>query len=502
MGADTGPHDPNYVPLNEDGTVGSLLGTYARFKLAWMGGGDPNVAREYPVNPAIRGYYVYLSKGIPSDDPNVHYLGYKAQVHNEDPYLTGPYNEYPYINRAADTTYYWRVEQAMDDGTGNPLPAGDPNNIWGPLWSFRTISITPYIVTHPTDTVADLSGNASFTAKGSASATHFRWYKVGSPDVEVAEGTLASDKTATLNITGAALADEGLYYCIVYYGNPDTGGTPSAPSNTARLWTSRLIGYWKFDGDTNDSVADLVPGVPAHDAYMKTGTANFVTETSDSPVVGTDALRIFSDGEFLLLPDPNYFNFYPGGFTISFWYKEYAPQPPGNVFLSKFDAGTSGWLFRSFDGENSAGSFLIEGADTSVGYAAIPDNQWNMLTVTYNPVSQILRTYTNGELTNQTTIDLSAQPLPSSPVEIGGEDTWGTDVTGDIAIDDLKIFSYPLTTVEIAQNYLAFSGADWVCNNELYDLLYDFDRNCRVDLADLAVLATAWLDSYRIYPNP
>jgi hypothetical protein len=501
MGADTGPHDPSYVPQNEDGTVGQLLAGNARFRLAWMAGGDPNITREYPVNPDIRGYYIYISKGIAGDDPNIHYLAYKAQVHNADPYLTDPYNLYPaapsWITRPADTTIYWQVEQAMDNGAGQPLPAGDPNNIWGPLWSFKTISITPYIMVHPKSTVADMSGNASFSAKGSASATHYRWYKVGSPDVEVAEGTLASDKTTTLNITGATLAHEGQYYCIVYYNNPDTGGTPSAPSNPARLWTSRLIGYWKFDGDTTDSVGEVVPGAVAHDGVMKTGAPSFAGEAA----VGTNALRIYSTGSFLLLPDAEYFNFYQGGFTISLWYKEYAPQPPGNVFLSKFDTGTSGWLYRSYDGANSGGAFIIEGADTSVGYPAIPDNQWNMLTVTYDPVTTTLRSYANGELRSQTTVDLSALPVPASQVKVGGEDTWGTDVTGDIAIDELRMYSYPITTVEIAQNYLAVSGADWVCNNELYDLQYDFDGNCRVDLADFAALAADWLDSYRIYPD-
>jgi hypothetical protein len=63
------------------------------------------------------------------------------------------------------------------------------------------------------------------------------------------------------------------------------------------------------------------------------------------------------------------------------------------------------------------------------------------------------------------------------------------------------MYSYPKTTVEIAQSYLAVSGADWVCNNELYDLQYDFDGNCRVDLADFAIFAGTWLNSNRIYPD-
>ena len=495
MGADTEPHDPTYVPLNEDDTVGQLLDEYAQFWLAWMAGGDPNANREYPVDPDIRGYYIYLSQGV--DDPNLYYLDYKAQVHNADPKLTDPYNEYGPITRAAGAIYYWQVEQAMDDGMGNPLPAGDPNNSWGPVWSFKTISITPNIVEHPKNTVSDASGNASFSAKGSASATHYRWYKVASPDVEMAQGTLASDKITTLNITDAVLADEGQYYCIVYCGNPDAGGTPSAPSDPARLWTSRLIGYWKFDGDTTDSVGDEVPGAPVHDGIMKTGDPSFAGESA----VGSNALRIQPDGSFLLLPDAEYFNFYQGGFTISFWYKEYAPQPPGNVFLSKFDVGASGWLLRSYDGADSAGVFIIEGADIGVGYAAIPDNQWNMLTIPYDPVTKTVRTYTKGAMTNPAVFDLASQPPVASQVKIGGEDTWGADVTGDIAIDDLRMYSYPKTTVEIAQSYLAVSGADWVCNNELYDLQYDFDGNCRVDLADFAIFAGTWLNSNRIYPD-
>ena len=518
MGSETEPYDPNYVPLpNEDDTVGFLFGTFARFKLAWMAAGDPNTQHEppYPVNPDVLKHYVYLSNGGETD-PNVYYLAAVDQVHNVDPYLTSGYNTYPtgataWLNKKADTTYYWQIEEGMDDGTGNAYGPGDPNNIVGPLWSFKTISITPYIVTHPKNAVADASGNASFSAKGSASANYYRWYKVvgevdsaengETDDVEMAEGALPSTKITTLNITGATtLADEAQFYCIVYFGNPDTTGVPSDPSNAAWLWIPRLMGYWKFDGDMTDSVGDEVPGALTHDAYMKTGDPNFVTATGDSAMVGTDAFRIFSDGQFALLPDADYFNFYQGGFTVSFWYKAYAPAPPGNVFLSKFDAGTGGWLFRSFDGADSSGEFIVENLD-SVGYDTLPDNQWNMLTATYDPATTTVRTYTNGEMTNEAAIDMASQNAPVGPVEIGGEDSFGEDVTGDIAIDELKMYSYPMTTEDIAQEYLDISGAEWVCNYELYDLVYDFDGNCRVDLADFALFAATWLDDYRIYPD-
>jgi hypothetical protein len=62
------------------------------------------------------------------------------------------------------------------------------------------------------------------------------------------------------------------------------------------------------------------------------------------------------------------------------------------------------------------------------------------------------------------------------------------------------VYNYARTTEQIAQDYLAVRG-DWVCNYELYDLPFDFDGDCRVGLADFAMFAEAWLDSYRIYPD-
>ena len=44
-----------------------------------------------------------------------------------------------------------------------------------------------------------------------------------------------------------------------------------------------------------------------------------------------------------------------------------------------------------YDGADSAGVFIIEGADIGVGYAAIPDNQWNKLTITYDPLAKTVR---------------------------------------------------------------------------------------------------------------
>lgn len=508
LGSETEPYDPVVTPDNGDGTVGTLNlldDTKADVTLHFKAAMDPNLLHEppYPVNLEVLGHYIYVSNS--ATDPNLALLDYVEQVHNMDPYLTDPNVAYGPITLNQATTYSWQVEEAFEDpdDPGNPYGAGDPNNtIWGPVWYFTTVSGTPEITVDPKNTVADVSGNASFSVTASVVATEYRWFKVGTPDVKLTDGGIYSGTTTdTLTITGATLTDEGQYYCIAYNGDQDAGGIPSDPSNPAGLWLSRLVGYWKFDGDTTDSVDDEVTGAPTHDGSMKTGDPNYVSETGDSTIFGSgNAMRFYADGQFLLVPDTDFFNFFTDGFTFNFWYKAYAPAPPGNVFMSKFDTNTSGWLFRRFDGADSAGDFIIEGSG-GTGYAAIPDNQWNMLTATYDPATHTVRTYANGALSNENVIDLSDQPVTTNQLEIGGEDTFGTDLTGNIAIDELRIYSYPLTTVEIAQNYLAVAGGDWICNDELYDLEYDFDDNCRVDLADFAIFAATWLDNYRIYPD-
>ena len=93
MGSDIEPHDPVAWPDNGDGTVGTLISqAEAEVTLGWMAGGDPNTAREYPVNPDTVGYYIYLSLGG-EDAPTCICWIMLSRSHAEDP-ATDPCNEY------------------------------------------------------------------------------------------------------------------------------------------------------------------------------------------------------------------------------------------------------------------------------------------------------------------------------------------------------------------------------------------------------------------------
>ncbi len=91
--------------------------------------------------------------------------------------------------------------------------------------------------------------------------------------------------------------------------------------------------------------------------------------------------------------------------------------------------------------------------------------------------------------------------IESAATNYVGRSHWGGDAYFDGLMDDLKIYNYARTLEQIAQDYLAVRG-EWVCDNENDDLTYDFNGNCQVDIGDLVMFVSEWLDeTYRVYPD-
>lgn len=473
--------NPNPTPLNATGSVGTLVSnTEVELTLNWDAGPDPNELRGLPFNPDILTHYVTLSAG------GVDYEWTVPQVSTTDPAVSlGP------ITLPENTECIWSVEEGVDDGTGMAYPSGDPNNILGPVWTFRTKAATPTILTNPASAIAN--PDASFAVTADDVAMAYQWYKVGNPDTALADGGVyAGTQTATLTITNASVADEGLYYCRAI------NGPNFADSAAARLWTARLIGHWKFDGDLLDSVTPAHDGVIAGDGP---GDADYGTG------IDGGAMEFFNDGDFVEIADPEYFNFYPLGFTASFWYKEKS-SVGWRLPVSKVDAGAAGWLcgvdsgFRNqavafFESQNDAALWADGSDQVNVG-----DGQWHLVTITYDPAATNLTIYTDGDENENVTVDISdlaANPLPAAALAIGG---WAGNLSVDGFIDDVRIYSKPLTPTEVAQLYVAFEPAAWICVEDEANPLggFDADGDCRVTLSDVALLAGRWLECQR-YPQ-
>jgi hypothetical protein len=499
LGFEPYAYDQSVTPVNGDGSVGNLVVngevlTAEDIILGFKAGPDPNFAETgNPYNPAILAHHIYLS--TPSNTNPV-YLATVPQSGSDPQVSYGP------LTLEVGTTYYWKVEEALDNGLGSPRGPGDPNNIMGPKWSFTTIAPTPYFVTQPSNVVADSSGNAVISVVGSASTQYYKWFKVGDPDIELEDnGKFSGTSTHTLTITGATLADEGQYYAVAYFGI-----TPSAPSNTVRLWLHRLMGYWKFEGNMADSVGSEVAGAPAHDGVIAgtgPGDDNYVGEGNG--MVG-NAMSFQNDGDFVAIAggaDPNnFFNFFPQGFTTSLWYKADTANPVGwRLPVSKLDAGSAGWLFGTDHALPAPQfTFIVESPWNRMDGGTLPnvgDGQWHMLTVTYDPAATLLRLFTDGDEDTQLILNLRTAPLPFAPLSIGGRATENS-VSG--AIDEVRIYSYPLTPTQVAEMYVGLRPGEYVCVTPDGSTFVNVDLNgdCKVNLADIAIAAHQWLECQRI----
>ncbi len=207
--------------------------------LQWRAGQDPaNLAQ---VNPAIRKHYLYANFNNPSD-PN---LVLVATLDAAD--LT--YGDLPgeSLGLAMDTTYFWSIEEGLDDGRGSVYPPGDPNNIAGARWFFKTVPSVPVIVTEPADQLLDNVGqDAEFTCMVlSVSPAIYKWYRSTDNTVETSgDDVPVGINSDTLVITAAQLSAEGYYYCMVYN---DSGKANAVFSSLAKLAIKREMAYWTLD---------------------------------------------------------------------------------------------------------------------------------------------------------------------------------------------------------------------------------------------------------------
>ena len=377
--------------------------------------------------------------------------------------LVSPAPTGPSYDPALDfgTTYYWRVD-TYDGAT--PYE--------GPVWSFLVAPEAPVVTEDPVPlTVAE--GETAVFDVVIANATSYQWKKDGANISD--GGAISGATTDTLTITGVVLGDEGNYSCV-------GTGTGSVESAAAQLITERLVGYWPLDGDLIDAEGDFDGSLPAGN------TTAFVAGQIGSGALdfsGTDPNNLVTiDGS------EDYYNFYTRGYTASFWFN--APADAVAIsFFSKFD-GSNGMGFSNY--RSGTGLFnYIDGAN--IAGSSTPD-QWNHYAATYDADSTTLTTYVDGQVVSQyTPLVLGASGLSAEPANIGGPQVG--------LIDDVKLYSYARSAVEVAQDAADGFGVVICPETERpsLDIAPVGALDCKVDLLDFAEFAKQWLDDANVYPN-
>lgn len=479
------PYDPD---VNQ---VSDMINSDVDVTLYWNAAGDPNgPINGNAVHPDIVDQYIFISNGSDTD-PNVYYFA----ATGADPGTTNPASSYGPFNRDYDKTYQWAIVEAMD-GFEESLTEGvstlddvDPNNIIGPIWSFDSIASVPEITDEPVGVLAEMLGTAEFNISvQSISPEHYAWYhSIDKANDTPVDDTSVGGDSATLTLTSVDELSEGFYYCVVTNDSPTM-----AVSDPAFLEVKRLMAWYKFDGDITDS-ENGYDGTP-----IKTDP-----NTPFTYVAGKINQAISLNGIEEAVEIPRTIQ---NSMTIEFWVNTTETAPVGNGWfdgLGLVDGEVAGFEHNDFgttlrDSVFSFGVGNFNNAQLTVNSTSvINDSQWHYCVATRDHVTGEIAVYVDGAREASGIAPLGTKDEP--PVlRIGSLQTNLNFLA--CQMDEVKLYNYPLTDLEVAMNYNAVTGESVCVESQRPDATYDLNGDCIVNLADFAEAAGAWLDC-GLYPD-
>ncbi|MBE0537527.1 MAG: hypothetical protein IH624_17825 [Phycisphaerae bacterium] len=425
-------------------------------------------------NFVVVGYDVYFDPNqtkVAAGDPSVKVASNQAAT-TYDPFGAA---DMPYLAK-----YFWRV-----DVVGQYDYLDDPNVFEGVVYSFTTRSLVPEIIAEPVNQVRGSANGKpdAVLSVAALNATDYQWYK---------EDVLIPDATeATLTIAGVEPGDEGQYYCVV------SSVDSPVEVESDRVWVeyARLTSQWAFENDYTDSVG-------GHDGAL-------VSDPNSIPGfapgrIGDRALSLDGADDYLILPSEA-LSKAGTEMTFAFWARNNAPTA-GTVVLYAYEAANPGnriinihapWsnnnAYMDVSNAAAAGTYDRVGAANAVVTAGDP--YWIHWIFTKDAETGTMRIYRDGVRIGQATAQ-ARRYYGADHLQLGANRS-ATDVPGQFfngLIDDLRIYNYAVDEVEAAYLYHDATGQS-VCINNLDPVVarYDFNGNCKIDLADFAVLAANWL---------
>ncbi len=384
-----------------------------------------------------------------------------------------------------ETTYYWRVVGYETEG-GTPVSTS--------VMSFTTVPEVPNLGAATNELIVVAEGaDAEITLQHYVNVEEFFWYKVGNATALSDGDDYAGTKTDTLIVKSVTAADEGTYYCK----GINSVGEDDNMDEACRVMYKRLVNHYPMESISETTTPDIVDGVDMDLVSIGDAVAVLSTDVAD-PALGT-SLSLANPAA----NDPNgVYGQVPAGIldyndmTISSWVKWDGSADWHRVW--DFGNDDTQYLFLTPHNGSVIRFAIKDGGDEQIVNSedAIVVGEWTYIAVTLS--GDTAKLYVNGEL--QGTNDaVTIDPIDIKPaLNYIGESQFAADKLFNGSIDDLKIYNYALTTVEIAHEYMDTMGG-WVCNNEIEAIPFDFNDDCLVDILDFAAFAGGWLDSNRIY---
>ncbi|MBN2063780.1 MAG: immunoglobulin domain-containing protein [Sedimentisphaerales bacterium] len=463
-------HDP--VPSNGQDYVGLDQ------VLSWTSALDPNDMTR--TNPDVKAHYVWMSG---ADDANMVLVDTIAVTNYSDPSAGCMYDPADGAIEL-DGVYKWSIEEGLDNGSGGVYPAGDENNIDSPVWTFTAIPSSPDIIVQPVSVLTGVGEEATFTVNYvSPRDVTVVWYKdetaltVGG-NVSV---TTTSD-SSTLTISDVSVASEGQYYCVI------TGGE-STTSDSAVLVTEKLLAQYKFEQDLVDEIGGVNGSAVTSLTYAERVAGDYAVETDGLNYIEM-ATTAYPNGGFGNGMDH---------FTYSFFVKPSTLITSDARIMGVFNDGnntglqvgiTSAGAVRCFLRQDGGASLTV---DTPAGTA--PLGSWSFVTITYD--GSKLTYYINGSMLQENSVstltNFSAWQYAVTYLSKNSRSEIVEPFIG--MIDDLRIYNYAVNEMEVAGLYYQLTGEN-VCVESLRPSAdYDLNDDCIVNILDIAIFSSKWLES-------
>ena len=214
------------------------------------------------------------------------------------------------------------------------------------------------------------------------------------------------------------------------------------------------VGIWNFDDPDDPSQALDASGYGNH------GAINGAVYTSDTPhaVVGAGqgkyALSFDGTSDYVNAGAGSSLNFGTGDYTLAFWFKWTGPGIYGGFAMKGAHWGAHGNPFVFWGRPNgmnvgvSGGGVLGEMGFNTGG----EDRRWHHFVLTRN--SETITVYTDTRYLNSMTISGLGNTDTGSPLLIGrGAGMIGENNFFKGLIDEVRIYSWALTTAEIQKHY-------------------------------------------------
>ncbi|MBI9019056.1 MAG: hypothetical protein JEZ07_17530 [Phycisphaerae bacterium] len=466
-----GPYDPlpgnDMNPDDNIDAVGLASTVGVDVTLEWNTMMDPEAPET--VYGDVTKHYLYILK----DDPN--FVGVTPIE------ITATAARESYLAQALEygATYYWQVRESIN-GSGPDDTATYP----GPIWAFETIEEAPVIIVEPADILVAPGDSALFEMSvSSGSPITVNWYLSQDKELDtLSDILLQTTSEASLTIETVGLEDAGKYVFATIDNDSDT----TMLSRAALLEVERLAGHWRMDNDFTDASGNDFTASYGLNPVFEAGYDN-------------QAILLDSDPNMVVVEQSEEsFNFYHLGLTLSCWVKNDTNGWQG--LISKQDRYLSdnweGYVFV-LNGSGNA-NFNLRGAGGISSVSQVNDNQWHLVTATYDSQTGQIAIYVDGELENQTT--LTANPLMAdNPVVIGAEQPTGDTLSlYQGLIDDARIYTYALSPAQVLDIYNDLTDPDKVLC--LYPNVADItgpqgSPDCQVNLLDFAMFANNWLEN-------